>query len=138
MPASYAILSNWRIKYVRISGTIELEELLELAREYFEDPKFDPSARFFVDLRELTSSAARFRDVTELYGYYRRQKSRFDGPINVAIVAPNDFSFGLARMFSAMAEMDTVVRLQIFRCVSDAARWLKLPVDVAQSFRPVD
>lgn len=136
MTSSYEIFPKWQLKYVHISDAIELNELLELAKIYFEDPKFDPSVRFFVDLRNLTSSTARFRDVAWLYSYYRRRRGRFDGPIDVAIVAPSDFAFGLAHMFFALADKDKVMRLRIFAQTFDAIAWLKLPTHAARSFRP--
>lgn len=135
MPASYAIFSEWQIKYVHISADIELNELLGLAKAYIDDPNFDPSNRFLIDLTDLTSSKARFRDVTALYSYYRNRRDKFDGPIEVAIVAPSDFSFGLAHMFFALTNLDKVMRLRIFRRKSDAATWLSLPVSVVQSFK---
>ncbi|MFK7837307.1 MAG: hypothetical protein AB8B60_13905 [Sulfitobacter sp.] len=131
MAASYEILSEWNLKYVFISSSIELDELRSLADRYFDDPRFDRSIRFLVDLTELTASSARFRDVFTLYSYYRRKLHGLDRPIDVAIVAPGDFAFGMSHMFFALANMDHVMHIKIFADMAGAAEWLVVPVEVA-------
>jgi hypothetical protein len=135
MPASYKIFPDWRLKYVHVSSSIELEELLPLAERYFEDPEFDLSIRFMVDLTDLVSSSARFRDVFTLYSFYRRKLPQMIKPIDVAIVAPKDFAFGMSHMFLALANLDSVMRLKIFEDKSNAATWLDVPVHIAEGFR---
>jgi hypothetical protein len=133
--ASYKIFPDWRLKYVHVSSSIELEELQPLAKRYFEDPEFDLSIRFLVDLTSLESSSARFRDVFTLYSFYRRKLPRMIKPIDVAIVAPEDFAFGMSHMFLALANLDSVMRLKIFADKFGAATWLDIPDRIVERFR---
>ena len=135
MAASYKIFPDWRLKYVHVPSSIELEELLPLTERYFEDPEFDLSNRFLVDLTNLVSSSARFRDVFTLYSSSRRKLPRLIKPIDVAIVAPEDFAFGMSHMFLALANLDSVMRLKIFEEKSNAATWLDIPVHITERFR---
>lgn len=135
MAASYKIFPDWKLKYVHVPSSIELEELLPLTERYFEDPEFDLSNRFLVDLTNLVSSSARFRDVFTLYSSYRRKLPRLIKPIDVAIVAPEDFAFGMSHMFLALANLDSVMRLKIFEEKSNAATWLDIPVHITERFR---
>lgn len=135
MAASYEIFPEWKLKYVHVSSSVDLEELLLLAEQYFEDPRFDLSIRFFVDLSDLESSVARFGDVTTLYGFYRKKLHRMGKPIHVAIVAPEDFAFGMSKMFFALANMDHIMRLMIFSDKAAAADWLDIPVHIAEQFQ---
>lgn len=135
VPASYEIFPEWKLKYVHVSSSIELDELLPLAERYFEDPMFNLSIRFFVDLTDLVSSSARFRDVSTLYSFYRRKLPREAKPIDVAIVAPENFAFGMSNMFLALANIDHVMRLRIFADKPSAADWLDIPEHIAERFR---
>lgn len=135
MAASYEIIPEFKVKYVHVGSSIELDELLSLARRYFGDPNLDLSFRFFVDLTDLVSSSARFRDVFTLYGFYRRRLQGVIVPIDVAIVAPEDFAFGMSHMFLALANLEHLMRLKIFDDVSRAANWLNVPVHVIEQVR---
>jgi hypothetical protein len=135
MAASYKIFPDWKLKYVHISAAIELEDLLPLTERYFDDPKVDFSIRFLVDLTDLVSSSARFKDVLTLYSLYRRKLRRVTKPVDVAIVAPEDFAFGMSHMFFALANLDSAMRLKIFKEKSSAATWLGVPIHTAERFR---
>lgn len=134
MPASYVIYPEWNLKYVHVTSSIELEELRLLAAEYFDDPQFDLSLSFLVDLRDLVASSARFRDVFALYSYYRRKLAGATKPIEVAIVAPDDFAFGMAHMFFSLTNMGNVMRVKIFDDLAPATIWLGMPQATIEEF----
>lgn len=137
MPATYEIFPEWQIKYVHVETTIEVGEFLSLADQYFDDRQFDMSLRFLIDLRDLVQSSAKFSDVFTLYSYYRR-KLAGRGPIEVAIVAPSDFAYGLSHMFFALVNMGSVMHLEIFETMTDAAAWLEIPIAVAETMKSID
>ena len=85
-----------------------------------EDPDFDPSYNQLVDLRAITDfaiSAAELRIIT-LYRLYNEKRRR-------AIVADEDITFGMARMYEVFRE-DAPEEIKLFRDMADARRWLGL------------
>ncbi len=126
MPATYKIHPADRLKYVRVSSSIELDELLSLAGAYFRDPQYTPKQRFLVDLTDLVSSRARFRDAMTLYSFYADRVAREHRPVRVAIVAPGNFAYGMSKMFASLSGMGSLMRLEIFPSLQDAMDWLDL------------
>lgn len=135
MPASYRIYPVELLKYVHVTETIELAELLELTEQYFRDPMYDVGHRMLVDLRDLRQSSAGFREAIALYGRYRQVARAENPPTLVAIVAPTDFSFGMSKMFFSVASMGNVMRIRIFETMPEAGTWLSLTADTLARLR---
>jgi len=134
MPAGYKIYRDLKVKFVDVSQDACLDELLPLARQYFDDPEYDPGLRFLVDLSGVTGSTAQFADVFQLHQFYSVRLRQQTGRLQVAVVAPSDLGYGLTRMFVAALGKASKINVALFDTRADAAGWMNIPRDVAQAF----
>lgn len=124
MPTSYQIFPKQRIKLIKISGKTNLRELKAAAERYFDDPEFSIENRFLVDLTYLVDVDAGFRDAMSLYSFYQNKLTPFGKTIDVVIAAPSDISFGMTKMFAALASEGNVMKLKICPTYQDACNQL--------------
>ena len=120
MPLTYAVSLPDRLIRVTAVGDVTVTENESLARELEQEPSASPGMRMLVDIsrsatsmtnEHLRSVARRFRSV-QAHGI---------GP--VAIVAGSDFTYGMARAYSAYAEIEGI-GVRVFRTEDDALAWL--------------
>jgi hypothetical protein len=110
------------------SGKVPDHEFLTSYKALYENDLFNTSMNLLVDLRQVDSSP-RSRDV--LYQFANFMQGRYadtGAHPKVAVVAPEDLSFGLARMYEVFADgvpWDFVV----FRVADAALAWLGVPED---------
>ena len=124
MTATYTIFAQHRLKYVRVSGTTHLGERRALALQYREDSLYDPDHRQLVDLSELEDAKATFSDVLTLRNFYLRTFGPLSTPIDVAILAPTDLGYGIARMFASIMLGQRLMRIKVFSNLPAATAWL--------------
>lgn len=108
------------------TGQVPDSEFLTSYRELFGSESFSTSTNLLVDLSD-TDSSSRTRDTLERFASLveLRFKDAVGAPM-VAVVAPKDLSFGLARMYEAFAE-SVPWKFAVFRSAGDALDWLGAP-----------
>lgn len=109
-------------------GRVEDEEFLAFYRSFFGGGDFDPSMKLMVDLREADSAPRSSEVLNRIAEFVQTTRLDITAQTKVAVVAPRDLSFGLARMydaFSMLVPWDFVV----FRAMEAALAWLGLPED---------
>lgn len=113
-------------------GVVDDEEFLASYRGFFQDPRFDGVSRLLIDLRR-TDSSPRTRSALQRFSEkLGRRFGRGPGRARVAVVAPSDVSFGLARMLEMSAEHPNL-DVGSFRQVADAVAWLGVTEQVLES-----
>ncbi len=120
MPVSYRIDRSLGLIFTTPQGVFTGQDMLTHVQRLSEDPDFDPSYNQLVDLRAITDfaiSAAELRMIT-VYRLYNEKSRR-------AIVADEDITFGMARMYEVFRE-DAPEEIKLFRDMADARRWLGL------------
>ena len=114
------------------TGRIPDDRFITFYRSFFESDTFDPSMNLLVDLRKTDSTPRSPEVLRQLAEVVRVSFSGITKRPRVAVVAPKDLSFGLARMYEAFANSvpwDFVV----FRAMDAALEWLGLPDDLGDS-----
>jgi len=122
-----AVTVEWRNDKgiaLRCSGAITGEELISANRSLVGEQC--RGLRYaVVDLstvNEIRVSAADVRATVE----DDKLLARIAAPeMLVAIAAPQDLGFGLARMWEALASRDTEWRISVFRSITDANSWIQ-------------
>ena len=123
MPVSHLIDHDKMIILVTIEGVVSDEDIIEHQRKTRNDPALDPSFGQLADLsniRKLEITAQGVQKFTSME--FSTEWSRR------AFVAPNDVSFGFARMFQMMRDSDQE-QTEVFRSMEGAHQWLSSPED---------
>ena len=125
MPLNYRIDADRRLVVARGSGILKDAEVFGYQREVWSRPDvagFDELIDMSAVTTVLLPSLERVRDLAELSAEMGRTapKSR------MAIVAPDDLSFGLGRMFDAYREgaAPGLKPVGVFRTLPEALAWL--------------
>ncbi len=126
MPITYSTHPEHNLIILVHTGIIPDEEFLTFYKGLYQsDPSFT-SMDHLVDLREADSSP-RSSDVLHKFADFMQPffESLTTRP-KVAVVAPRDLSFGLARMYEALADA-IPWDFTVFRNTDTALAWLGLP-----------
>lgn len=120
MPATYRLDPERRLVVITLAGVVTGAELDEVRTQIREDPAFDPSFSVLVDASELNPAA--------LTGQVVRARAAAPPPgrMRVAVVAPADAVFGIARMYQMMVE-GSGKPVGVFRSTDEAMAWLASP-----------
>lgn len=109
--------------YIWHQGRISLENLNDSLIEMKSNPHFGSITRGMTDVRQskgmLTSE-----DIRSHVSFVARQVPK-DRRIKWAIIAQTNLSYGLARMFDILADMESInVEIQVFKDPHEANVWL--------------
>jgi hypothetical protein len=110
-------------------GRVPDDEFLAFYKDFFEGDAFRPSMNVLVDLRETSSSA---RSPEALLRFSKIMEAKADDTskiTKVAVVAPKDRSFGLARMYEILSG-SVNWNFVVFRAMDAALAWMGLPEDL--------
>ena len=123
------VMAEYNTAVLVHAGTTPDEEFLAFYKSFYERDSIDKSMNLVVDLRDA-DSRQRSTEVLHQFAEFI-QGALADATLSpkVAVVAPKDLSFGLARMYEAFADSvpwDFVV----FRDIDAALAWLGLPNDL--------
>ncbi|MGD8761551.1 MAG: STAS/SEC14 domain-containing protein [Desulfobacteraceae bacterium] len=141
MPITYQLKPDERLVILVHVGTVTDDEFLSFYKTLYEDTRFDKSFNLLVDLRQAESSVRSTGALDEFADFMRRQFVASTARLKVAVVAPKDISFGLARMYKVFSD-DMPWEFEVFRAVEAALAWLGLSAslmnDLDQVAQPED
>lgn len=118
MPATYIIDPDHRLVISRIWGEATDEELRMQQMKLRYDPRFDPTYRQLIDIRDVSVSHISSHVLSSMAA-----ASTFSPLSRRAVLAPDDAPYGLARMFSAWAAASGR-HVRVFRDRASAEEWL--------------
>ena len=122
MPADYEIDVQHRIVRVRCSGDVTFAELMEGRQRLMNDPGFKSDLSLLFDCLEVPRSVLTVPQVRQIASYLPLSRGS-----RVAIVIRHTASFGLARMFQILREINRgKEQVQIFANRDEAEAWLRL------------
>jgi len=134
MPISIRLDAERKVTYATATGVITDAHVLEICTTMISDPDYDPSLDHIFDaggIERLEVSPAALHEAAQIFARVDRGISTGAQP-KVAIVAPADVTFGVARMYEAYREMHpSKKRYFVCRTMEEARRWLGLPEDEA-------
>jgi len=111
------------------AGTTTDEEFQAFYRSLFESGSIDPSMNLLVDLRGADSSPRSPEVLNQFAEFVEQTFSNISTIPKVAVVAPKDLSFGLARMYQVFAN-SVPWNFVVFRAMDAALAWLRMPEDL--------
>ena len=126
MPISFNFKPEYNVVICRHVGTIDDQEFISSYHSLFEEDRFDPAMDLLVDLRQADSSKRSQEAIQEFAGYLKGWMQKTEERSRVAVIAPEDVSFGLARMYEVYAE-PAHRDFMVFRETNAALEWLGIP-----------
>jgi hypothetical protein len=124
LPLTYRIDADAHLLFVVGTGMITQPERLQTMRAWMEDPAFRPGLDTFCDFTaaESTPKLSELREVVATIG----EHAPAIGPKKVAILTGKPITFGVARVFEALAEIeDTPLQVKVFFDRALAWAWLR-------------
>ena len=125
MPITYQLKPEERLVIIVHAGTVTDDKFLSFYKASYKDSRFDKSFNLLVDLRHAENSVRSATALNELAGFMRKQYADTTARPKVAVVAPEDISFGLARMYEVFSG-DVPWEFAVFRAADAALAWLGL------------
>lgn len=128
MPMTYRIDPEANLLSVVSQGVITQDERMQTIQAWLKDPVYRPGLDTFFDLTgaESTPDLAELREIVATIA----ERAPDIGPKKVAILTAKPITFGVARVFQALAEVeDTPLRVKVFNDRHAAWSWLR-PGDV--------
>ncbi len=128
MPIRFDINPDKSLVVVVHEGVVLDDEFLSTYQALFGHDRFDYSYNILVDLRQADSSTRSTNALKGFAGFIRNQYANITAQPQVAVVATENISFGLARMYEAFSD-SVPWDFKVFRDVSEALVWLGLDGD---------
>lgn len=126
MPIKFHFPTNKNLVISVHEGIVKDEELIASYKSLLEDNLFDKEMNFLIDLRETDSSSRSREGLNSLAKFVRTiYQDKYKIP-KVAVLAPSDISFGLARVFEGISN-DIPINYSVFRSSEEALTWLDTP-----------
>jgi hypothetical protein len=120
LPATYDIDVERKLVISRAWGPVTDDDVREHNLKLRNDPLFDPAYRQLVDMTGIT------KDLVDVKTKRGVSHDQFFAPgVRRAWVAPEDYTYGMARMYAVAAESHGQI-IGVFRAISEAEQWLGL------------
>jgi hypothetical protein len=110
------------------TGRVPDDEFLAFYNSFFTGDAFKPPMNILVDLRETSSSSRSPEALLRFSESAEKILSGITEGTKVAVVAPKDRTFGLARMYEILSD-SVHWHFVVFRAMDAALAWLGLPED---------
>lgn len=123
MPISFAIHEEQGLFVSRWVGAISDSDLIPSYDRLFANEKYQPGFHELVDLRNANMAGVTVdgsRGLARMVESYLAGKC---GSFRTAVIAPEDLSFGIARIYGAVAE-ESPEDVMVFRELTDALEWI--------------
>jgi hypothetical protein len=128
MPIDIRVDSAEGVRYSVVTGVVTDAEMLEAFERVVDDPTFDPTLDVIADLRGVERLAVTPTRVRELAERRARNPRLVAAQSRVAVVAPTDVMYGVARMYGSSGHReDAGRRFLVCRTMEEARAWLSLP-----------
>ena len=129
MPVRSIIFKEQRLVVTFEEGRVTFNDMLANLDRLASDPDFDPTFNQLSDASLATDTDLSSANIRLLY-----QRSVFSLTSRRAVVAPNAFTYGMARMIQAYVEISkAAVHVEIFRDQASALAWLGISDDFLNS-----
>lgn len=119
MPLFYKIDKERRLVLSSGSGLFSLSEAKAHQQRLLNDRDFDPSFSQIADFSQFTKFDLSANEIRQM-----AEKSVFSAQSRRAFIVPNDFAFGLGRMFQILRDLAGEKGIRICRTLEEALDWV--------------
>jgi hypothetical protein len=119
----YEIDEERGLALVVYEGEVSAQQLAQVSEALLRDPGYQHVTRQLADLRRCTGLPVLAEELRDLAQHVAASDRR--PGVRLAVVAPTDVMFGMARLYSAHREPSTM-EVAVFRDLTEAHAWLGL------------
>jgi hypothetical protein len=119
MPVFYKIDKERRLVLTSGSGTLTLADARAHQQELSKDPDFDCSFSQIADFTQFTKFDLSSDDIRQM-----AEMSLFSPQSRRAFIVPNDFAYGLGRMFQILRDLAGEKGIHVCRSLEEALDWV--------------
>ena len=119
MPLFYKIDKERRLVLSSGSGPFSLADAKAHQQRLLNDRDFDPSFSQIVDFSQFTKFDLSANDIRQM-----AERSVFSAQSRRGIIVPNDFAFGLGRMFQILRDLAGEKGIRVCRTLEEALDWV--------------
>ncbi len=124
MPMTYRIDPDANLLLVVSEGVLTQDERMRAMHAWINDPLYRPGLDTFCDFTAVQSTPD-LADLREIVATIAENAPRI-GPKKVAILTSRPITFGVARVFEALADVeDTPLQVKVFNDRNAAWAWLR-------------
>lgn len=123
MSYQFRIQPSGRLALVVFEGEISAEEEVQALRDFAAQPGLDPMADVLVDRSQATLTVGP-QAVAPQIELARQLFPQGERRPRMAIIAPSDLDFGMARMLQLQGGADVPHEIMVVRSLADACAWL--------------
>lgn len=127
MPIEYAISIELNLKITRWRGEVDIGEYRDLFAAYLEDENYRLGRPEICDFSAMTNLDADFARIWSVLTMVNAQAGGAHVNTRCVIYAPDDTTYGLARMYQSLAENANGVQVAVFREEAEVLAHLDLP-----------
>lgn len=124
MPIAYRIDESRGLVITTATGSLTDQDILGLKSRLAADPQWSPSMRELSDVRAIDRLDVTFSGVQKMV--WRDENIPSIRKYRLAIIAPQDHVFGMARMYEMLTKR-SVPNVMVFREPEEALAWLAEP-----------
>lgn len=125
MPVRSVIYKELRLVVTFEEGRVTFDEMLANLDRLAKDPDFNPEFNQLSDASLATDTDLSSDNIRRLY-----QQPVFSATSRRAVIAPTDFTYGMARMIEAYVNLsEAAVLVEVFRDRASALKWLGVSED---------
>jgi hypothetical protein len=126
MPVRSTIYKEQRLVVTIEEGRVTFEDMRANGDRLLNDPEFDPEFSQLSDATLATDTDLSSNNLRTLY-----ERKVFSNSARRAVVAPNDFTYGMARMLQTFVELSkNGPDVEVFRDRASALKWLGVSEDL--------
>ena len=130
LPVRYEIDVERGLSVVVCDGTVDGAEIAAVSQALLGDPGYARVTRQLADLRGCTAVDVPSNELRDLARHVAASDRR-EG-VRLALVAPRDAVFGMARLYAAHRE-PSGMEVRVFREMAEAEAWLGLRGEAAEA-----
>ena len=121
MPIKSHLDETKKLTIFKATGVFQYDEIISAVKSFYED---EPTENVLWDLTDITGVQLTSGQIETIANFsLRSDGTRPEG--KTAMVAAEDETFGLSRMFGTLSEIKTVpIEVNIFRSMEEAYQWL--------------
>lgn len=135
MPIFFRYIPEKSLVIFTHEGHVTDEEFSAAYQTFFKDPRFDQFSNYLVDLRRVDSTSRSPEALFELARFILKNFGNNSIKLNIAVVAPKNISFNLARMYEVFSS-SVPWHFKVFQEMSAALSWLDIPENTVDGIEP--